>query len=179
MNVTAAKWLNQTEDMDWSVKKHGVKRRDMKKSTNWSSLALIKPGLDQAKFLSTLEPVGLSRKGDNKRPDGLTYPTWKNGKCLIWDFTCADTLYKSYVKKASKEVCIAAAGREAKKVEKYSNLSDYHFVPVGIETYDAYAHYSIWNLNVTTSKFHKVNSYLGCSQFLIGPQKRFNVKSNS
>ena len=32
----------------------------------------------------------------------------------------------------------AAAGREAKKVEKYSNLSDYHFVPVGIETYGAY-----------------------------------------
>ena len=32
----------------------------------------------------------------------------------------------------------AAAGREDKKVEKYSNLSDYHFVPVGIETYGAY-----------------------------------------
>ena len=39
-------------------------------------------------------------------------------------------------------------------------------------------HYSIWNQNVTTSKFHKVNSYLGCSQFLRVPQKRFNVKSN-
>ena len=99
---------------------------------------LIKRGLDQAKFLSTLEPVGLSRKGDKKRPDGLTYPTWKKGKCLIWDFTCADTLCKSYVKKASKEVGSAAAGREEKKVEKYSNLSDYHFVPIGIETYGAY-----------------------------------------
>ena len=33
----------------------------------------------------------------------------------------------------------AAAGREDKKVEKYSNLSEnYHFVPVGIETYGAY-----------------------------------------
>ena len=33
-----------------------------------------------------------------------------------------------------------AAGREDKKVEKYSNLSDnYHFVPVSVETYDAYA----------------------------------------
>ena len=33
----------------------------------------------------------------------------------------------------------AAAGREDKKVEKYSNLSNYfHFVPVGIETYGAY-----------------------------------------
>ena len=40
------------------------------------------------------------------------------------------------------------------------------------------AHYSIWNLNVTMSKVHKVNSYLSCSQFLRGPQKRFNVKSN-
>ena len=33
----------------------------------------------------------------------------------------------------------AAAGREDKKVDKYSNLSDmYHFVPVGIENYGAY-----------------------------------------
>ena len=51
-------------------------------------------------------------------------------------FTCADTLCKSYVKKASKEAGSAAAGREDKKVDKYSNLSDYyHFVPVGVETY--------------------------------------------
>ena len=34
---------------------------------------------------------------------------------------------------------IYTAGREEKKVDKYSNLSDYfHFVPVGIETYGAY-----------------------------------------
>ena len=100
---------------------------------------LLNRGLDQAKYPSTLEPIGLSRKGDNRRPDVLTFPTWKNGKCLIWDFTCADTLCKSYVKKASKEVGSAAAGREDKKVEKYSNLSDnYYFVPVGIETYGAY-----------------------------------------
>ena len=64
----------------------------------------------------------------------MNYTTWQNGKCLIWDFTCADTLCKLYVKKAS-----AAAGREEKKVDKYSNLSDYyHFVSVGIETYGAY-----------------------------------------
>ena len=51
----------------------------------------------------------------------------------------ADTLCKSYVKKASKEFGSVAAGREDKKVDKYSNLSDYyHLVPVGIETYGAY-----------------------------------------
>jgi NADH:ubiquinone oxidoreductase subunit F (NADH-binding) len=44
-------------------------------------------------------------------------------------------LCKSYVKKALTEVGSSAAGREDKKVEKYSNLLDnYHFVPVGIET---------------------------------------------
>ena len=32
----------------------------------------------------------------------------------------------------------AAAGKEDKEVEKYSNLSHYRFVPVDIETYDAY-----------------------------------------
>ena len=100
---------------------------------------LIKRGLDQAKLPSTLEPICLSRNGDGKRPDGLTYTTWKNGKCLIWDFTCGDTLCKSYVRKASTEVGSAAAGREDNKVVKYSNLSEnYHFVPIGIETYGAY-----------------------------------------
>ena len=46
------------------------------------------------------------------------------------------------------------------------------------EVCEPVSHYSIWNQNVTTSKFHKANSYLGCSQFLRRPQKRFNVKSN-
>ena len=44
---------------------------------------LIMHGLHQAKLPSLLEPIGLSRKGNTKRPDGSTYTTWKNGKCLI------------------------------------------------------------------------------------------------
>ena len=100
---------------------------------------LIKAGLDQARLPSTLEPIGLSRNGDGKRPDSLTCATWKNGKCLILDFTCVDTLCKSYVRKASTEVGSAAVDWEDKKVEKYSKLSEnYHFVPVGIEIYGAY-----------------------------------------
>ena len=59
----------------------------------------------------------------------------KKGK----DFTCPDTLCKSYVKKASTEVGSDAAGREDKKVEKYNNLSDnYYFVVVGVKIYGAY-----------------------------------------
>jgi hypothetical protein len=121
--------------------RHGLKCKQAKgrKTRHEEVNKLLKRGLDQAKSPSTLEPIGISRKGDGRRPDGLTLTTWKNGKCLIWDFTCADTLCKSYVKKASKEVGSAAAGREDKKVDKYSDLTDYyHFVPVGIETYGAY-----------------------------------------
>ena len=47
-------------------------------------------------------------------------------------------LIRNYVKKASTEVGSAAATREDKKVIKYSKLTDYHFVHVGIETYGAY-----------------------------------------
>ena len=115
--------------------KNAIGRKVRHKEVN----KLLKCGLDQAKFHSTLEPIGLSRKGDKRRQDGLTFPTWKNGKCLIWDFTCADTLCKLYVKKAVKEAGSAAAGREDKKVDKYSNLSHHYlFVPMGIETYGAY-----------------------------------------
>ena len=68
--------------------------------------------------------------GNGRRPDGVTYTSWKNGKYLTWDFTCGDTLCKSYVKKASAEVGSAAVTQEDEKVIKYSNLSvNYHFVP--------------------------------------------------
>jgi len=100
---------------------------------------LIKRGLDQAKITSKLEPIGLSRSGDGGRPDGLTFTKWSEGKCLIWDFTCADTLCDSYVKKASKEACSEQLIEKTKKIEKYSNLSDnYYFIPVGAETYGAF-----------------------------------------
>ena len=72
------------------------------------------------------------------------FKTWTNSQNYFywtfhWDFTCADTLCKTYFKKAYKEVGSAAADGEDKKVDKYSNLSDnYHFVPLGIETYGAH-----------------------------------------
>ena len=112
----------------------------------------------------------------------------KNGKCLIWDFTCEDTLCKTYVKKASTEVGSAAAGREDKKVEKYSNLSDnYHFVPVGVETY-----WHLWssrhqqigkkNQEATSEKlstFFSISKYINgnttrqCSLWIwVAPQKK-------
>jgi len=45
---------------------------------------------------SRLEPQGLARD-NGKRPDGVTSMTWKNGRCLICDVTCPDTLAASYL----------------------------------------------------------------------------------
>ena len=128
---------------------------------------LIKRGLDQAKITSTLEPLGLSRN-DGKRPDGLTLTTWTEGKCLIWDFTCADTLCSSYVKKTSKEACSAAAERENKKSEKYMNLSDnYHFVPVGAETYGAFGPQALKLLKKIGKKICDVTGEKRSTYFLL------------
>ena len=99
---------------------------------------LLKRALVQAKLPATNEPYGLSRK-DGKRPDGLTLTTWKNGKCLIWDFTCADTLCKSYVNLCSKVAGAAANEREKIKRKNYMELAnDYWFVPVGAESFGSW-----------------------------------------
>ena len=129
---------------------------------------LIKRGLDQAKVTSTLEPIGLSRDGDGKRPDGLTLPTWSEGKSLIWDFTCADPLCDSYVKESSKQACSAAEERENKKVEKYVSLSDnYHFVPVGAETYGAFGPQGLKLLKKIGSKICETTGEKRSTVFLL------------
>ena len=41
MNAITVKWLNETEDMDWSANKQLVKRWEKNMSTNWSSEIFI------------------------------------------------------------------------------------------------------------------------------------------
>ena len=99
---------------------------------------IVKRALVQAKIPATTEPAGLSRS-DGKRPDGLTLSTWKEGKCLIWDATVADTLCQSYILQCSKNPGAAAEIREIEKTKKYQELAnDYHFIPIGLETYGSW-----------------------------------------
>ena len=56
------------------VEPNGRHRLKCKYATGWKTRhkevnKLIKLALDQAKFPSTLEPIGLSRKGDRRRPE--------------------------------------------------------------------------------------------------------------
>ena len=48
---------------------------------------------------SLLEPNSLCRD-DSKCPDGLTVLSWANGHCLVWYFTCPDTLAASHLNRA-------------------------------------------------------------------------------
>ena len=105
---------------------------------------LIKEALGSAEITSRLEPTGTS-KLDKKRPDGISYYPFKNGRCLAWDYTCPDTLAISHVKKStSKEAGKAASLAEDKKLKKYRHLNnDYYVVPVAIETLGSYGPYAL------------------------------------
>ena len=99
---------------------------------------IIKRAMDSAKIPSHLEPVGLYRC-DGKRPDGSTMVPWKEGRVLVWDATCPDTLAPSHITLAAREGGAVAADAEHRKRLKYTHLERSHyFVPVAIETIGAH-----------------------------------------
>ena len=99
--------------------------------------ALVASGTP-ADTLVTREPQVVFRS-DRKRPDGLTVCPWKRGRPLLWDFTCRDTLAKSYLRQTALTAGAAASGAEAKKRSIYSVAAPlYHFIPIGAETLGAW-----------------------------------------
>ena len=87
-------------------------------------------------FNARLEPVNLSSAADAQGlvPDGVTMQTYRNGKPLIWDFTCNDTLAHTYVnsyKWSSKKAGRVAEEAEKDKVEKYKSMTnEFYMVPI-------------------------------------------------
>jgi hypothetical protein len=58
-----------------------------------------------------------------------------NGRCLIWDFTCPDTLTASHLNRAVLAPGAIANDAEQRQTTKYfSPAAHYHFVLVFIET---------------------------------------------
>lgn len=98
----------------------------------------IRRALKSAGVPSLLEPTGVSRN-DGKRPDGLTYGPWKNGRQLVWDATCSDTMCQSNIALSSKDGGSVAAVAEERKMVKYSTLADRFIVcPFGVETFGSW-----------------------------------------
>ena len=98
---------------------------------------LIRRALASANVQSMLEPRSLSRD-DGKRPDGLTVLPWTNGRCMVWDFACPDTLATSHLNRAVLNAGAVANDSERRKSSKYRSLAAlYSFMPVAVETLGA------------------------------------------
>ena len=103
----------------------------------------IKRGLESARDPTTLEPQGVSRT-DGKRPDGMTIFPWSVGKCLVWDFTCSDTLAASHIAASSVQPGKVAEHAEQTKFTKYVELErDFQVIPVCVETIDQWGFHGL------------------------------------
>ena len=63
---------------------------------------------------------------------------WKQGRCLVWDVTCPDTLASSHLNNAVTGPGAVASVAESNKRTKYEEISHtFHFIPVAVETLGA------------------------------------------
>ena len=61
---------------------------------------------------------------------------WKQGRALVWDSTCPDTLAPSYEHLATREAGAVATEMAPRKNMKYAHLNAIHlFVPIANETF--------------------------------------------
>ena len=78
-------------------------------------------------------------RGDGSRPDGMTVFSFKRGRCLVWDCTCADTFAETHLNRSAVEAGVAATGAEERKRRKYAALAEVHqFEPIAVETMGVY-----------------------------------------
>lgn len=95
----------------------------------------FKKSFQSAETPCILEPTGLFRD-DGKRPDGITLIPWRNGRCLVWDVTCADTVALTHLAGSSNSAGFAAKCAENLKNNKYKAIKDTHiFCPFAVETF--------------------------------------------
>ena len=86
-------------------------------------------------------------RSDGKRPDGATLDPWTDGRYLVWNFTCPNTLAPSHLTSSMAGAGGAAQTAEDRKATKYQELvasGDFLFSPVAIETLGT------WSTSATT-----------------------------
>jgi hypothetical protein len=97
---------------------------------------LIKRALELTNVPTLLKPKSLHRD-DGKRPDGFSVLPWANSRCLVWDFTCPDTLAGSHLNRAVLSPSALANDAEHRTTMKYRSLASlYRFTPI-VETLGA------------------------------------------
>ena len=69
----------------------------------------------------------------------MTLVPWRNGKALLWDFTCPNMLAPFYFTMSAADTGTVADDAEKKIWMKYANLvTSYLFTPIAIETLEAF-----------------------------------------
>ena len=118
---------------------------------------IIKQSLASANIPSVLEPQGLSCT-DGKRPDGMTITPWAQGRLLIWDATCWDTMAATNI-----PIAMSGPGRVAdmaarRKRETYREiLHNHHFVPAPVETMGSFGEDTIAFLHQVASRIQAIS----------------------
>ena len=140
---------------------------------------LIKRALASAGVPAVREPPGLSRS-DGKRPDGLTLFPWKEGRSLVWDFTCVDTLAPSYISQTSKEAGKAANQAEKRKTELYHELqTSHHVIPVAMETMGSWGREGLKFIKDLGSRIAEESGEKRSTSFLFQSIGIANVRGNA
>ena len=117
---------------------------------------ILKRALGSAQISAMLEPPGLG--SDAKRPDGITLFPWSKGKCLIWDFTCRDTLCNTNLIESSERAGSTAEKGEKVKLAHYAELSNtYIFQPVANETLGPWGSSSLKFIKEIGSRITAIN----------------------
>ncbi|XP_055336548.1 uncharacterized protein LOC129586997 [Paramacrobiotus metropolitanus] len=98
-----------------------------------------KRGLELAGYPCQSEPAGLSDK-DGKRPDGMTLIPVREGKAVVWDATCWDTVAVSHVHASSLKAGSVAQLAENFKRRKYAFVEGlgYFFYALAVETFGTF-----------------------------------------
>ena len=117
----------------------------------------ISRALGTALVSNQREPHGLIR-GDMRRPDGVTLVPWRNGRYLVWDVTCNDTLAAAYVTTTSVTAGGLADWSEDRKLEHYKDLEDtYIMTPIAVETMGAWGQMSLDFIKELGARLTSVN----------------------
>ena len=113
-------------------------------------------------------PLQCSRVSQGpSHPDGLTLYPWSQGKSLVWDFTCSDTLAPSHVPATSTEAGRAAAQAEGRKLNNYNELSGSYIIqPVAVETMGSWGQMGLKFVRELGSKIADVNGEKRSTAFL-------------
>ena len=61
-------------------------------------------------------------RDDGKRSDGVTVLPWANGRCMIRDFTCPDTLAASHLNRAVISPSAVANNAESQTTDQHQEM---------------------------------------------------------